>query len=64
MRSEFPPELLNSADPATAVLIEATKACWIDDPTKRATSQQVKQLLGKTMEKLGLKSTDYVKNLI
>ena len=64
VRSEFPPELLNSSDPATAVLIEATQACWIDDPTKRATSQQIKQLLSKTMEKVGLKPTDYVKNLI
>ena len=44
-RTEIDEEYLNSSDPLIKALITAIKMCWVQLPSKRATSREVQQFL-------------------
>ncbi|CAB9515322.1 activated protein kinase kinase kinase 7 [Seminavis robusta] len=50
-RQEIPEEYMNSKNPMVKALVKAILKCWDQDPSKRATSRQIQQLLKPLAEK-------------
>jgi hypothetical protein len=51
-RPPFPNEMLNSTDPSTQALIQATYMCWVHDPNQRPLAQEVASFLNQEFRRL------------
>jgi serine/threonine protein kinase len=56
-RPPIPEAILNTTDMFDQTLLNATRACWIQDPEKRATARQIQKYIESQLIKLGVQKT-------
>ena len=57
VRPTIPEEILNTTDVFQQTLLNATRACWIQEPEKRATARQIQQFIVSQLLKQGIKKS-------
>ena len=51
-RSEIPPHILNSSDPADQAMLRAIEMAWVQDPTERPHAQEIATFLEEQLIKI------------
>lgn len=54
IRPPISKSILNTSDPFEQTLLNATLACWVQDPQKRATARSIQKYIETQLEKLGV----------